>query len=147
MRFTMTPKVAKMLVRAIGTLAAAVGGLALSIQLLLGDLFVRNVILIISNLLILLIAVWLLWIGYVVWFRLSPLGIQQAFGAVGASTILVPMVLTPLDDRHNAAWYFLAFVIWFAFVVAAYPLVSRYVIRILFPEKPVAPVPPENSIR
>lgn len=132
----MTPKVAKIVVRAIGTLAVAVGGLGVCVQFFLGDLIVGDVLSIMFNLLILLIAVWLLWIGYIVWFRLSPLGIQQAFGALGASAILTIMMLTPLDDRRNAVWYFLAFVIWFAFVVAAYPLVSRYFIRILFPEKP-----------
>lgn len=134
----MKPNVAKAVIRAIGTLGALLGAYSLVFMAKFLPDFMNEMgrVVVVFYVLSLIIDAWLLWIGYLVWFRFSPLAVRQACGALGFAAffglITTVAIYFPID-ANNAGWNLLASLGCFVFVLVAYRVLSRYLNRVIFP--------------
>ncbi len=120
--------------RVVGTLAGILGVLFLGFApfMLSNAVTDRNLVMILFAALPLVLAVYFLYVSYLVWFKLSPLAVRHICGALGFySLTLVPKLLGSLRYTGWAA------IIYFCCVVGvylAYRIVTRRLSRLLFPD-------------
>ncbi len=141
--------VAKILIRVVGTIAGIVGVTDLWVSLVIfrpaitsdGPWTIRSLMEFSLQLLMLLIGPYLVWVGYLVWFRFSPLAVRHACGFLGYLFwgALIWGALLYRISEPTSPWLALAGLGSLVFVCWAYRAGSRYLIRLLFSEPPTPP--------
>ena len=133
----MRPWNATVAVRTLGTLAALAGVAGLAVGLFMfpiaaTDDELRTFLLLILTV-ELFIGAYLIWVGYLVWFRFSPLAVQQCCGAVGFGVLVTYCAFErQILEPQTGALVSLALMV---IVLKSYQALSRYLNRILFPNR------------
>lgn len=129
--------VAKIVMRVIGTLAGllGLGMLGLAPFIFYHAIAEWNLWMILLAAFPLALAVYLVYVAYLVWFRFSPLAVRHICGALGfyGFTLLTPL-FNPGPGGPDTAWSALAFLGCIVGVYLAYRVASNRLSRLLFPE-------------
>jgi hypothetical protein len=136
----MTLSIAKTVMRVVGTLAGLLGVAMLCFMpfMLFHSITERNPWMIVLAIFPLALALYFIYVAYLVWFRFSPLAMRHICGALG---FYVLMLLTKLFDRDlDTTWAPSAFLGCLVIVYFAYRVASNRLSRWLFPESISSPV-------
>jgi len=126
----------KVVLRVIGTLSGVAGVAALffaSYVLVRAELDVNGWRLAL-NLFSLLLGSYLVYVGYLVWFRLSPLAVRHVCGLLGMYVFSLAMKLVDVRSDPSSPWASVAFLGCLFGVYFGYKAVSRWLSRQLFPD-------------
>jgi hypothetical protein len=137
----MTKTIAKILMQVVGTLAGLLGALMLCVTpFMLYVVFTGksvSVAVLLLSLFPLFVAVYFLYVAYLVWFRYSPRAVLHICGTLGFFVLglaLRFLDVADIDVSHGATlWQPFAFLGFLVFVFFAYRAASRYLSRLLFP--------------
>ncbi len=77
-------------------------------------------------------AVYFIWIAYLIWFRLSPLAIQQVCGLLGFVLLVTFNNLFAPSKAPNGLYWALAFLGLLVVVLVGYRILGRYLCKIVF---------------
>jgi hypothetical protein len=131
----MKRKIAIVAVRAIGTLAGLQGAVMVymtaHMAVASGDdnSWFGSIFFVVLSL---IIAMVLIWIAYLVWFRFSPRAVQQVCGLLGFVLLTTAGTYFRPADEANALWWSLGFLVLLLFVLWGYRTLSRYVSNVIF---------------
>ena len=132
----MTPRIAKVLIRVAGTLAGLLGlGMLCVAPVMLYHSFIeQNPWMIGLALFPFALAVYFVWVAYLVWFRFSPLAVRHICGALGfyGLTLAARLVGPPRDPEMP--WGSFAFLGCLVVIYIAYKFASDRLSRWLFPK-------------
>ena len=133
----MNVHVAKILLRVIGTLGGllGLGMLCVAPIMFFHSVGERNPWMILLAAFPLAMSAYLIYVGYLVWFRFSPLAVRHICGALGFYIItLVPKISDPSRDP-SSPWGPFLFLACLVAVYFGYRSISGKLSRWLFPER------------
>ena len=132
----MNPRILKIFLRSVGLVAGliAVGSISFTAAVLGRVWETSNAFMWWFAAASLVMAIYLAWVCYLVWFRFSPRATLHVCGVLGFFALGIPA--GAISKQPESGWA-LAFFIWFLIVVQGYRALSRYFNRVLFGSGPV----------
>lgn len=137
----MTPRIVKVLLRIVGTLAGLVGGGMLCVSTVV---FYRSYNVLSAEMrefwmiglaaFTLALAVYFLFVAYLVWFRFSPRAVRHVCGVLGFYVLMSTTKLFPSVHNSDTSWMAFVFLGLLVGVYFAYRWASTRLSRYLFPE-------------
>jgi hypothetical protein len=92
----------------------------------------------------LVIALFFIWVAYLIWFRFSPRAIQQVCGLLAFLLVGLVMTLFPATDQANAGSRSLIYLGSIAFALLGYRMLSRYLNKVIFVRQSTPSENPSN---